>query len=247
MNRLEEKPKFFRFVVKIVKLVYKKRIIEGEENILNNPTIYVGNHSQLHGPLTSSLYFPFEGKVWCRGEMMNLKEAPAYAYSDFWSKKPKITKWFYKLMSYCIAPISSYLFTRADTIAVYKDSRIISTFKNSVAELQKGNSLIIFPEEPTPYNEIINEFQDKFIDVAKLYSKRTNKEICFVPFYNAVKLKKVVFGKAIKFDCTMEMEEQRKVICNHLKEEITKMAKELPEHTVVPYDNIRKKDYPKSK
>ena len=34
---------------------------------------------------------------------------------------------------------------------------------------------------------------------------------------------------------------------NYLKNEITKLAKDLPVHTVVPYLNIKKKDYPKSK
>ncbi|MBE5741842.1 MAG: hypothetical protein E7360_00790 [Clostridiales bacterium] len=246
-NLNKNKPKLFRGIVKIISVFYRKREIDGEENILDEPTIYVGNHAQMHGPITSSLYFPFDGKVWCRGEMMNIKEAPAYAYKDFWSHKPKITKWFYKLLSYCIAPISSYIFTRAETIAVYKDARVISTFKNSVAELQKGKSIVIFPEEATPFNEIINEFQDKFVDVAKLYSRRSKKEISFVPFYNAVELKKVVFGQPIKFNPSIDMEEQRKTICDYLKEEITKMAKELPIHTVVPYDNVKKKNYPKSK
>ena len=246
-NLSKNKPKFFRAIVKIIKLFYKKREVDGEENILDVPTIYVGNHAQMHGPLTSSLYFPFDGKVWCRGEMMNIKEAPSYAYQDFWSKKPKCIKWLFKILSFCIAPISWYLFTRAETIAVYKDTRIITTFKNSVNALQNGKSIIIFPEEATPFNEIINEFQNKFVDIAKLYSIRSKKSISFVPFYNAVELKKVVFGKPIQFDPQKDINEQRNGICDYLKTEITRMAKELPAHTVVPYLNVKKKDYPRSK
>ena len=39
------------------------------------------------------------------------------------------------------------------------------------------------------------------------------------------------------------MDEQRKIINDYLKDEITRIAKELPRHKVVPYLNLKKKDY----
>ena len=36
----------------------------------------------------------------------------------------------------------------------------------------------------------------------------------------------------------------RKIINDYLKNEITKLANSLPKHIIIPYDNIRKKDYP---
>ena len=65
--------------------------------------------------------------------------------------------------------------------------------------------------------------------------------------YNAATLKKVVIGKPIKFNASDKIDNQRKIICDYLKEQITLLAQELPQHTVVPYANISKKDYPKSK
>ena len=65
--------------------------------------------------------------------------------------------------------------------------------------------------------------------------------------YNAAKLKLIVFGKPIKYDSSKSMDEQRKIICDYLKEEITNLARQLPIHTGVPYLNIKKKNYPKSK
>ena len=178
---------------------------------------------------------------------MHMKEVPAYAYKDFWSLKPKWIRWFFKIISYVIAPIASYALSRADTIAVYKDGRIAHTFKETVDKLNEGANIVIFPECPQNFNNIVNEFQDKFIDVARIYYKKYNKELSFVPMYNAAKLKTIVFGKPIKFDFNKQIDEERKRICDYLKEEITKLATELPVHTVVPYLNIKKKDYPKSK
>ena len=65
--------------------------------------------------------------------------------------------------------------------------------------------------------------------------------------YNAKTIKTVVFGKPIKFNSSPEMEEQRKQICQYLQTEITNIAKSLPIHKVVPYANIKKKNYPLSK
>ena len=173
-------------------------------------------------------------------------EVPEYAFQDFWSQKPKRSRWFYRLLSYIIAPFSVCIFNNADTVAVYHDTRIVSTFKNTVKHLQDGSHIVIFPEHDAPYNHILCRFQDKFIDVAKLYYKRTGKELSFVPLYIAPNLKKMFLGKPIRFCADNPMEEERKRICDYLMAEITNMAEALPEHTVVPYRNIRKKDYPKN-
>ena len=76
---------------------------------------------------------------------------------------------FASYLKYLLMYLHLYLYTffsRADTIAVYKDSRIMSTFKETVKMLNENNDIIIFPECQIPYNDIINDFQDKFIDVA---------------------------------------------------------------------------------
>ena len=247
MMKNKKKGLLFRIIKSVISVGYKKRKVIGIENIPDEPSIIIGNHSQIHGPLAAEILFPYKRFTWCAGEVMNLKEAPAYTYMDFWSHKPKWTKWFYKISSYIIAPLCVYIFKNGDTIAVYKDARGVSTFKNSVQEMKNGAHIIIFPENRVAYNEIINEFQDKFVDLARFYFKATGKELFFVPMYNAPKIKTVVYGKPIKYDSKATIEEQRRNICEYLKKEITKLAKELPVHTVVPYANISKKKYPKSK
>lgn len=243
----KKKSKIFKFYEKVVSKCYGKHEIVGLENLPEDACIVVGNHAQINGPLFSAVQYPRKKRVWCIGEMFHFREVPSYAYKDFWSHKPKGIRWFYKILSYIVAPILWYVNTGADTIPVYKDTRGISTFKSSVEALKDGADIILFPECADKFNNIVNEFQDKYVDLAKIYYKNTQKEVCFVPMYNAPMLKKVVFGKPIKFNPNDTIENQRKVICDYLKQQITMLAQELPEHTVVPYANIAKKDYPKSK
>jgi len=226
-----------------VRLFYGKTEIVGLENLPKENAIIVANHTQMNGPIVGELFMPDKCYIWCAGQMMNLKEVPQYAFSDFWSQKPKWTHPFFKVISYIIAPISSCIFNNARTIAVYHDSRVVSTFRETVRMLSQGRNILIFPEKDEKFNNILYKFQDKFIDVAKLYYKKTGNELTFIPMYIAPKLRKAYVGKGISFDSSNEISDERHKISQYLSSEITRIARELPEHTVVPYRNISKKNY----
>jgi hypothetical protein len=108
-------------------------------------------------------------------------------------------------------------------------------------------SVVIFPEHHVKNNNIVYEFQKNFVDVARLYYKKTNKELLFVPVYIAPALKKSYIGKPIRYSHDNHPDEERSRIADYLSNEITETARALPLHTVVPYENIPKKDYPKNK
>lgn len=233
----------YRCIQALVRVCYPKIQVQGLENLPPEPAIIVGNHTKMNGPIACQLYLPGPRKIWCAGEMMQRWEVPAYAYRDFWSKKPRWCRWFYKILSYLITPLSVCIFNNADTIGVYHDTRIMSTFRQTVQALQEGDNIVIFPEHDAPYNHILCQFQDHFIDVARLYYKRTGKALCFVPLYVAPKLKTMYLGKPIQFQPERPMAEERERICNALMEEITNIACGLPKHVVVPYNNVSRKHY----
>ena len=243
-KEMKKVSRLYKCLAWILKSVYPKIQVVGEENLPDEPAIIVGNHSQMHGPIACEFYIPREHYIWCAGEMMKLSEVPAYAYKDFWSKKPKLLRPLYKLASYIIAPLSVCVFNNAHTIGVYHDARVLSTFKKTVAKLEDGADIVIFPEYEEEYNNILYQFSDRFIDVAKLYYKRTGKEISFVPMYLAPKLKKMYYGKPIYFCAQNPIEDERERICADLIGKITELAVSLPEHTIVPYPNIPKRLYP---
>ncbi len=244
MQEETQRSRFFTVFKWAVKVCYPKIEVIGQENLPSEPAIIVGNHCQMNGPIVGELYVPGEPYIWCAGEMMHLKNVPGYAFQDFWSQKPKWTHPFYKLLSYIIAPLSVCVFNNARTIAVYHDARILATFKNTVKKLQEGRNVLIFPEHNVKHNHIVYEFQDKFIDIAKLYYKKTGMELKFVPMYIAPKLKKIYLGKPVQFCIDSPIDTERSRICTYLMDEITAIAESLPEHTIVPYRNIPKKDYP---
>lgn len=234
----------YKIIKKLIWLFYPKTQVVGRENLPQESVIIVGNHTQLHGPIVAELYCPGDHYTWCAGQMMHKEDVAEYAFQDFWSQKPKWTHGFYKLLAKCIVPLSVCIFNNANTIGVYHDTRIIGTFKNTVKRLDEGNNVVIFPEHDVKYNHILYDFQDKFIDVAKLYYKKTGKAVCFVPLYIAPRRKAMYFGKPIRFQPDVPMDQERQRIKEYLMDAITNLAESLPEHIVVPYRNIPKKLYP---
>lgn len=245
MNRNNpKKSRLFPIIQGTIRLFYPKIQVEGLENLPDEPVVLVGNHSQIHGPIACQLYLPDNFHIWCAGQMMDRKEVPEYAFQDFWSQKPRYTLPFYRLLSRLIAPLSQLIFTGARTIPVYRDQRILKTFRQTIARLQEGSNVVIFPEHDQKHNAIVYDFQEGFVDVAKLYHKRTGKTLSFVPLYIAPRLKRMYIGKPIPFSPDTPIEEERRRICDRLMEEITTLAQSLPPHTVVPYRNIPKRLYP---
>lgn len=233
----------YKIIKSLVRFFYGKMEVVGLENLPEDNAIIVGNHCQLNGPIAGELFLQDNCYIWCAGQMMDLKEVPEYAFTDFWSQKSKWTQPFYKLASYLIAPLSVCIFNNARTIAVYRDMRIMSTFKDSIKLLQQGANILIFPEKDEKHNNILYQFQENFIDIAKLYYKKTGIALTFVPMYIAPKLKKMYIGKGISYQCENSIEEERKRISKFLSDEITEIACNLPKHTVVPYRNIPKRFY----
>ena len=230
----------------LVRLFSPKMEVVGAENIPEGGALIVGNHCQMYGPIACELYFPGTHYTWCAKEMMFLKEVPAYAFRDFWSFKPKSVRWFYRILSFIVAPISVIVFNHANCIGVYRDIRIRDTFKATAEKFADGANVIIFPEENRHYNAILYDFQEGFSEAARMCARKTGRPVPFVPMYIAPALKKMVIGTPVWYDADAPAKEERKRIASYCKEEITRLAVSLPEHTVVPYRNIPKKLYPKN-
>lgn len=234
----------YRIIKWLVWLFYPKMKVHGTQHLPETPSIVVGNHAKMNGPISCELYFPGHRYTWCASQMMHLKEVPAYAFQDFWSQKPRAIRWFYRFLSYLIAPLSVCVFTNANTIGVYRDTRLLSTFRDTVKRIQEGASVVIFPEHDVPHNHILCEFQDSFIDIARTYYKKTGTALPFVPLYIAPALKGMYLGEPVYYNPTNQPKEERARICQYLAEEITRIAENLPPHKVVPYNNIPKRAYP---
>ena len=231
----------YKVIKWLVWLFSPKFKVEGAENLPEGACIVVGNHSHMYGPIACELYTPGQHETWCTGEMFHKEEVAEYAFNDFWSGKPKATHWFYRILSHLITPLSVLIFNNADTIPVYRDTRLYGTFRQSITALEEGKRVVIFPECYDPHNNIVYSFQKEFVDLARMVYRKTGEEISFVPLYVCPKLKKMVYGPPVKFHGGAEIGGERERVCGELMDGITGIALSLPKHKVVPYPNVSKR------
>ena len=237
----------YRVIRYLVWLFSPKWTLRGAENLPEGPCVIVGNHSQMYGPVAGELYIPGRHWVWCAGEMMHREEVAAYAYQDFWSGKPKAVRWFYRLLSHLIVPLSVCVFNNAHTVAVYHDARALATFRESARKLKAGDRLVVFPECYDEHNNIVHAFRDRFVDLGRMYHKQTGRALAFVPLYIAPRLGVLTFGEPVFYDPAAPSDAERQRVSDALMDAITAMALALPPHTVVPYPNVPKREYPRSR
>lgn len=235
----------YRFLRVFVRLFYKK--IELVGFLPTEPAVLVSNHCQMNGPLAAELYLPASTRIWCAAELMNCREVPGYAYRDFWSQKPGYSRWFYKLLSYAIVPLAVCLFRNARTVPVYHDSRALTAFKESVRRLERGEQIVIFPEHDEPYDNIVNGFQRSFVDLGRLYYRRTGKRLQFVPMYLSPKLRRWVVGQPLTYDPQNPAAQERERLSQALQAAISDLGRAQPEHTVIPYRKFPGVPYPRNK
>ena len=247
MTEAKRVPISYKAVKWLVWYLSPKMRVEGLENLPEDGAVIVGNHAHMYGPIAAELYLEDKHHIWCAAQMMKLKEVPAYAYQDFWSMKPWYTHWYYRLLSYLVAPLCALVFNNANTIPVYHDARVMITFRQTLRLLRDGEKIVIFPEHTVPRNNIVYDFQDRFIDLAQMYYRITQKEMCFVPMYIAPRLKKMVLGQPVRYRAGQPMEQERLRIKEELMDAVTRLGRSLPPHTVVPYAVIPRKDYPSNR
>ena len=231
----------------LVKMFTPKMQVEGLEHLPEGGCMIVSNHAHLYGPIAAEIYLGSDRYTWCASQMMNLKEVPAYTFHEFWSMKPRYRLWFYRVLSHLIAPLAVYIFNCANTIPVYYDVRVMTTFRQTLRLLREGMKIVIFPEHTVAHNNIVYDFQEHFADVAQMYYSLTQQELCFVPMYISPKLKKMVLGEPVRYHHDQPMDEERKRICQELMDAITRIGRSLPPHTVVPYAVIPRKEYPSNR
>ena len=234
----------YRIVRRLLLTFYRAPEITGLENLPEGECIIAANHAQLHGPIQAELFFPGDRSIWCNAETMDIHEAPAYAYKDFWPGKPRALRWFYWIPAYIVAPILVSVLNNARCIGVYRDLRMRTTISRTLARLQEGARIIIFPETDPGLNTILSTFQPRFIDLGPRYARATGKTLQFVPMYIAPDLRKIVIGKPIAYNNRADARDERQRICTQLVDAISELAYSLPLHRVVPYRNIKKKLYP---
>ena len=129
------------------------------------PTVYVCSHGNMAGPLVTLCWLPFPVRPWvfhvfaekesCR------KQFGEYTFSKHFGLPGPVARF----LAWVVSGYVSTLVASAGAIPVYRGSvHIGTTFKESVAALQAGDSVLIFPDiDYTDSSDTIGEVYNGFL------------------------------------------------------------------------------------
>lgn len=226
---------YYRIVRGALRQSYPHAKTVYEEQPSAEPAVFVCNHSSVRGPIMMTLDFKRKHQTWTVSYALDKKLAVNYAFHDIFFGNSRRCRWFWRLLSHIVAKRLPILLIYSDTIPVYHDKSIVKTFKQSVKALNDGDDLVIFAESPKRYSKYVCELQPGFIDIARLYYRKSKKALRFYPVYLEKKNAVISVGKPIVYDPEQPLDEQRDMIAAYLRDNIDRLARALPAHELVPF------------
>ena len=226
---------YYKIIRGALRLNYPHAKTVYEEQPDAEPGVFVCNHSAIRGPVMMTLDFKRKHQTWTVSNALDSKRAANYAFHDVFFGNSRRCKWFWRIMSHVVAKGLPPLLYYSDTIPVYHNNSIVKTFKQSIKALNEGEDLVIFAESPKRYSEYVCHLQPGFIDIARLYYRKSKKALKFYPVYLEKKNAVISVGKPIVYDPEQPLDEQRERIADYLRDNIDRLARALPEHRPVPF------------
>ena len=233
---MEEKRKsvYYKIVSAILHLVVPRAKAVFEVPPGDEPVVFVSNHASINGPLMMTFYFSRKCRIWAIAESLDKVHTRSYAFHDVLVGDGKKSFRFWKfvagIVKVMLPPILIY-----NTITVYRDRRILETFRNSTDALKQGYDIIVFGEPTERYSEYVNEIQPGFVSLGRMYYKQTGKRLRFYPVYLNNENRLISVGSPIEFDPDMDGEEFRKKTCTFIRDGIDRLGRSMKPHKIIPF------------
>ena len=183
---VKRKP-FFRMVKHILRQI-KPRVTVIDQNAGQGPLepgIFLSNHSAATGPLMIELYMPYDHHPWGAHQMNGrIRSRFNYLYRVFYRQKKHMKKVPAFLLASVACLFSKMLYRGMGLISTYPDIRLKETMDKSIAYIEKGTSVVIYPENSARgYHEIIGQFLGGFTQLAKMYYQKHGRDLPVYSMY----------------------------------------------------------------
>lgn len=218
--------KFCRAVISFARIfnIFQYKTPPREE--FTEPAVYICRHSDAKGPVCSLLNIPMDIHPWTFYVFCDVESCYKH-YSEYtfpvrfgWSKlKSKVVSWLGSGLY--VALIKS-----VGAIPVYRHAmKIYTTFKLSVEALEKGESILLFPDiNYTASTGDTGELYDGFVILERMYFKKTGKHLPFVPMHISGEKKSIFLGEPVLFDGSASFKDQQPIVVKKLHDAMNEMT-----------------------
>jgi hypothetical protein len=180
-------------------------------------SIIISNHEGTDGPLSYELYADTPIRFWGAYEMNSgLKALYKYQTEIYYHQKKHWNLTWAKIFCLAASPVTYVFYKGLNLISTYPDVRFAITVKQSMAAIEGGESVVVFPENSEGgYQKELKEFFPGFVYLAeKLYKKKGIDVPIHVAYFKKEE-RELIVDKAVYYT------ELKKVANN--RDEITKI------------------------
>ena len=171
--------RFARGTLRLFSHSYRCAFVPSDE-----PCLYVCRHLNMHGPYTTLKWLPFEVHPFVLSTFTDAQSAARqymeYTFSVRVGKPVPRKSWKAVLAGKVAAGVVRSL----QPVPVYRDQRAIKTLREAMKYLEKGESLIVWPDvHYTQGYDQPCEIYSGFLYLGELYWRKTGKELPMIPLY----------------------------------------------------------------
>lgn len=216
--KVKQKYNFGNNILRVIGKMAKRdpKILNTNENAIEDKCIMIGNHSGAGGPFTYKQAVPKQFMSWGAHQMCEgFKSRWNYLYHIFYQKKKGWKKFPAFIMATLFGMISRGVYDYAGIIPVYYDNRVKNTFRYSFECIEKNVAVFIFPENSNDgYKKVLEEFYGGFITLSRMYYKKYGVDLPIYTMYysNAKKARKIIIGKPIYANELLKTKSEEEVI-----------------------------------
>lgn len=229
-------PFFTRALMALLRPFYRHTLKDVENIVedIDNPIVFLCNHGEVYGPLASILFMPVPVRPWTMSELsINKEESAAYLYKYTFSPIKWLPVSIRQWLARVVGGLSVYVFNQVECIPVFRNHprQLMDTFRRSVEDMQAGDNLLIFPENPDAIPDKpgyersgVGELFRGFAMLAPVYYNKTGKCCRFQPMYAHKGMRTLSFGKTVEFDPDRSPIEERDRIVNAVTAEMQRLS-----------------------
>lgn len=195
-KKFKQKRKFwFRIIKGIIRLRYKRPNFVYLGRRFEKGGIIVSNHEGTDAPLSLELYMDQPIRFWGAHEMNSgLKALYKYQTEVYYHQKKHWSLFWARMFCLLASPVTYVFYKGLNLISTYHDARFAMTIKQSVAAIENGDNIVVFPEDSkNGYLPELEGFFAGFVMFAEiLYKKKGIDAPIYISYFKKNELKYIV-------------------------------------------------------
>ena len=192
------------------------------------PVVFVANHYDIFGPLSFMVSVPLNSSIWINEEMVDPEAAKITLRPGMKKLLPFLSEGRIERICSGIASFIVWVLTSLGMIPVNRrqPSKLLSTMRKSISELEAGHHLLIFPETGLPEYSLtsVTPFFSGFAMLGQLYHRKTGKALRFCPCYIDEQHRRICIGEPVAWDPEKEPKEETERVSEELNRRIRETA-----------------------